>query len=90
MRKYLNENDSHISFSFHTMKHLVNFRNGEFIYEQKTNEKMLKKNLDTLFAIMFRLIYEAFLLLNDFELANNELSLKIEQWRKKGLNIVKE
>lgn len=88
LREHLNKNASHISLSSHSVSHLIDFESEEYRMEQLYNEQVLRKNLTTLFVIMFNLIFEGVncIKINGEVPAN--LPMKIKNWKDNGLKIV--
>jgi hypothetical protein len=59
LRAYFNEHSSHLSFSYYSMRHLVDFPEGVVRLRQRYGEHVLRTNLHSLIAALQRFAHEA-------------------------------
>ena len=87
LRKYLNEHASHLSFTPESMLHLIDFKSGNWKTTQPLNEKVLRKNMSTLFSLLVYLLFEAANCLAYGELLSDSLKDCLNAFRDRGLEI---
>jgi len=91
LRKYLNENASHFSFSPHSMTHLVDFRTLSWNVEQPYMEDTLKTNLGVLFGMLAIVLIEGVNCLSvGGDTSARQLADEIEAFRDQGISFLQE
>ncbi len=87
LRNYLNEHASHFSFAPESMSHLIDFKSGDWKVIQPYNERVLRTNMTTLFAVLVQLSFEAANCLAYHELLTDSLEDRLNAFKKRGYTI---
>ncbi len=87
LRNYLNQHASHFSFTHESMSHLIDFKSGDWKVIQTYNEKVLRRNMGILFAVLVHLLYEAANCLSCNELLTDSLEDRLNAFKEKGYTI---
>ena len=87
LRNYLNQHASHFSFEPESISHLIDFKSGNWKAIQPYNEKVLRTNMTTLFAVLVQLLYEAANCLFCNELLTDSLEDRLNAFKKRGHTI---
>jgi len=85
LRDSLNTNASHISFSYESAKHLLDYQTFEIKAVQSQTVEVFKANLITLNAIQLLIVAEALKCLLRIENKSESLVEEFEDWRRKCL-----
>lgn len=89
-RKYLNDNASHSSFSYHSLNHLLDKPDMTIRKEQPMLPKVLFKNMGDFFVQVLLMAIEAINCLQTAEMGCAEMQAEnIEQLRIEGIEIFK-
>jgi len=87
LRNYLNQHASHLSIAPESMAHLINLKSGDWKVIQPYNEKVLRTNITTLFAILVQLLYQAANCLACKELLTDSLENRLNSLKEEGYKI---
>ena len=87
LRDYLNKHASHFSFAPKSMSHLIDFKSGDWKVIQPYNERVLRTNMTTLFAVLVNLLFEAANCLAYYELLTDSLEDRLNAFKKMGYTI---
>jgi len=87
LRNYLNQHASHFSFEPESISHLIDFKSGNWKAIQPYNEKVLRTNMTTLFAVLVQLLYEAANCLSCNELLTDSLEDRLNAFKEAGYTI---
>jgi len=87
LRKHLNQHASHLSIAPESMSHLINFESGDWKVIQPYNEKVFRKNMNTLFAVLVIVLFEAANCLSCNELLTDSLEDRLNAFKEKGYTI---
>lgn len=85
LRDYLNANASHISFSYESANHLLDYQTSEVKATQSQTIDVLKNNLSTLNAVQILFVAEAISCLDVIRYIPESLIEEYEVWRLKSI-----
>ncbi len=65
LRKYLNKNASHFEFSYHSLNHLIDYKNNKLKIKQSVSDKVLRENLNMICTFTLFLYFESIKILSE-------------------------
>jgi len=88
LRDYLSKYAAHSSFSYESLKHLVDYHTFRLKKAQPFNEAVLRKNLEMVFSFLVFTIFEGQKCLAAAGSIDDDFATYIEKLRDKGLAII--
>lgn len=89
LRRFLNTHSSHLTFSYESMQHLIDWNDGSLKTKQNYSEKVLRTNLSILFNFLVFLSFEAANCLDETGFLPDHIINKINDWKIRGISIAK-
>ena len=88
LRDYLSKYSAHSNFSYESLRHLLNLRDGELVFQQPYIEMALRKNLEMVFSFLIISVFEGYKCLNHAGHSDEALLSYIEDVRNRGYSVI--
>jgi hypothetical protein len=88
LRDYLSRYSSHSNFSYESLKHLINLREGKLVVQQPFIEGVFKKNLEMVFSFLIISVFEGYKSLQHAGHTDDAFQSYLEDIRGRGYSII--
>lgn len=87
VRDYLNDHASHVSFSYPSMRHIIDVENGVLRNTQRHSDAVLIENLKVIWAALFMLAIGAARCLDASKALTDDMIDLLEEWRRLAISV---